>query len=170
MNSPLPTPALSPCKQIDTQIRTVDLFAGAGGLSEGFATFEPHPGYRPFRIIASVEKDAAACQTLRLRRFYHHLLQSGDHEALKAYYAYVRGDRDSPVDHACPGTQTAWREAENEVLDRVLGAPETASILRERLDKAQINSRNRLMVIGGPPCQAVSVQTPLPFGRVPWDT
>ncbi len=141
---------------IDSQIQIVDLFAGAGGLSEGFATFELIPGYRPFRVIASVEKDDAACQTLRLRRFYHHLLQAGNRQALETYYAYVHGNRNSPVDHTCQATRSAWQEAKNEVLERVLGERETTSILRERIEKARIDSRNRLIVIGGPPCQAYS--------------
>ena len=55
---------------IDSKIRIVDLFAGCGGMSEGFATFEIQTGQQPFRVVASVEKDPAACRTLRLRGFY----------------------------------------------------------------------------------------------------
>lgn len=85
--------------QIDTQIRVMDLFAGPGGLGEGFSTLEPRPGYRPFRIIASVEKDPAACRTLRLRGFYRRLMQVSDQSVLDAYYVYVRGERGSPGNH-----------------------------------------------------------------------
>ncbi len=49
---------------IDSKIRIVDLFAGCGGMSEGFTTFETQTGQRPFRIIASVGEDSA-CRTLR---------------------------------------------------------------------------------------------------------
>ncbi len=55
---------------IDSKIRIVDLFAGCGGMGEGFTTFETQTGQRPFRMVASVEKDPAACRTLRLRGFY----------------------------------------------------------------------------------------------------
>ena len=71
---------------IDSKIRIVDLFAGCGGMSEGFATFEIQTGQQPFRVVASVEKDPAACRTLRLRGFYHRILRSGDQTALDAYY------------------------------------------------------------------------------------
>ena len=66
---------------IDSPIRIVDLFAGCGGMGEGFAMFETQTGQRPFRIVASVEKDPAACRTLRLRGFYHRILQSEEKTA-----------------------------------------------------------------------------------------
>ena len=44
----------------------LDLFAGAGGLSEGFT----RAGYEP---VAHVEMDKAACFTLRTRAAYHWL-------------------------------------------------------------------------------------------------
>ena len=44
----------------------LDLFAGAGGLSEGFI----RAGFTP---VAHIEADAAACFTLRTRQAYHWL-------------------------------------------------------------------------------------------------
>ena len=44
----------------------IDLFSGAGGLSEGFI----RQGFTP---IAHVEIDKAACNTLLTRTAYHHL-------------------------------------------------------------------------------------------------
>lgn len=46
----------------------VDLFAGPGGLGEGFAALDVK-GYHPFRIGVSVEKEASAHRTLTLRAF-----------------------------------------------------------------------------------------------------
>ena len=49
-------------------MRYLDLFAGAGGLSEGFikAGFEP---------VAHVEINEAACYTLKTRTAFHYLEQ-----------------------------------------------------------------------------------------------
>ena len=44
----------------------IDLFAGAGGLSEGFI----REGFNP---ISHVEMDEAACYTLKTRAAYHYL-------------------------------------------------------------------------------------------------
>ena len=44
----------------------LDLFAGAGGLSEGFI----QAGYTP---VAHVEMDVAACYTLKTRAAFHWL-------------------------------------------------------------------------------------------------
>lgn len=46
----------------------VDLFAGPGGLGEGFASFEVG-GHLPFQIGISVEKEESAHRTLTLRAF-----------------------------------------------------------------------------------------------------
>ena len=47
-------------------INIVDLFSGAGGLTEGFRGSE-------FNIVSHVEMDKAACQTLQVREIYYHL-------------------------------------------------------------------------------------------------
>jgi DNA (cytosine-5)-methyltransferase 1 len=54
----------------------IDLFAGAGGLSEGFiqAGFEP---------IAHVEIEKSACNTLKTRAAYHYLKSN------KKYNTYI---------------------------------------------------------------------------------
>ena len=51
------------------QIPIVDLFAGPGGLGEGFSALR-RDGRPIFKIGVSIEKDAFAHQTLELRAFY----------------------------------------------------------------------------------------------------
>ena len=59
----------------------IDLFAGAGGLSEGFV----QAGFNP---IAHVEMNPFAAQTLVTRSAYYYLKQS---KQLDIYYQYLRG-------------------------------------------------------------------------------
>lgn len=153
---PLSEPLPQMTDRVDTQIRVMDLFAGPGGLGEGFSALEPCPGYRPFRIIASVEKEPAACRTLRLRGFYRRLMQAGDRPALDAYYAYVRGERESPVEPGSEVARTAWQQADQEVLEHTLGQPETGPVLQAAIDRARVSRKTPLVLIGGPPCQAYS--------------
>ncbi|HCX57464.1 MAG TPA: DNA (cytosine-5-)-methyltransferase, partial [Sphingobacterium sp.] len=62
----------------------IDLFAGAGGLSEGFVR-------AGFEAIAHVEADKAACFTLKTRVAYHYLRDKGD---LAIYQKYLKGQID----------------------------------------------------------------------------
>ena len=48
----------------------IDLFAGAGGLSEGFV----RAGFTP---IAHIEMDKYACETLKTRAAFHYLEEKG---------------------------------------------------------------------------------------------
>ena len=59
----------------------IDLFAGAGGLSEGFI----QSGYRP---IAHVEMNEYASQTIETRIAYYYLKGNGK---IKSYYEYQKG-------------------------------------------------------------------------------
>ena len=52
-------------------INVIDLFAGAGGLSEGFHAFQDKNGVTPFDVKLSIEKDPQAHATLVLRHFFH---------------------------------------------------------------------------------------------------
>ena len=68
-------------------IGVVDVFAGCGGLSEGFSQLNRN-GTFPFDVRLHIEKEKAPIRTLRLRTFYH---QFRDTEAPESYYTYVRG-------------------------------------------------------------------------------
>lgn len=55
--------------ELPVQFAVVDLFAGPGGLAEGFSAVSDPNGNRPFKIVLSVEKEKAAHSPLLLRAF-----------------------------------------------------------------------------------------------------
>jgi DNA (cytosine-5)-methyltransferase 1 len=68
-------------------VPVIDLFAGPGGLGEGFAAFQTTDGRQPFKIALSIEKDPYAHQTLTLRSFFR---QFTPEAAPEEYYTYLR--------------------------------------------------------------------------------
>ena len=91
-------------------IPVIDLFAGPGGLNEGFDSYS---GYgTTFNIRLSVECDGAAHKTLRLREFFRLLARN---RVPESYYEYIRGRRcreellaEYP-DEALRSSKIAWR-------------------------------------------------------------
>lgn len=66
----------------------VDLFAGPGGLGEGFAAYRGgKSGTAIFNIRLSIEKDAEAAKTLRLRSFFR---QFADDQIPEEYYSLLK--------------------------------------------------------------------------------
>ncbi|MBW8684691.1 DNA cytosine methyltransferase [Chitinophaga rhizophila] len=118
----------------------IDLFAGAGGLSEGFirAGFEP---------IAHVEMDAAACFTLRTRAAYHHLRSINKHDD---YIAYLKGEITR---------NTLYDIIPSSILESIINLPigpefndEIQNQIEKKIEKGHVD-----LIIGGPPCQAYSL-------------
>lgn len=126
----------------------VDLFAGPGGLGEGFASHDSD-----FEIVVSAEKDPIARQTLRLRAFYRYLRRHQP-EQLEDYFAYCRGLSNSPVSE---DSKKAWEHANAEAQVIELGSHDGNRRLYEVLDKTQLSSEIPWVLIGGPPCQAYSL-------------
>jgi DNA (cytosine-5)-methyltransferase 1 len=53
-----------------SEIPVIDLFAGPGGLCEGFSSIFDETGARRFAVKVSVEKDPVAQRTLLLRAIF----------------------------------------------------------------------------------------------------
>ena len=129
----------------------VDLFAGPGGLGEGFSAFCDSRGQHPFAIALSVEKEPSAFETLRLRSF---LRQFGQ-KFPKEYYEFINGETPPPDwRHLYP---KEWDAACHEVLRLELGTPTAKAELRPRLTDLRKAAAARSILIGGPPCQAYSL-------------
>mgnify|MGYP002610997512 CR=1 FL=1 len=125
------------------QLTFIDLFAGAGGLSEGFV----RAGFKP---IAHVEMDHYACDTLRTRAAFHYLKENGD---IDSYASYLRNKKEKE-----DGSKL-WNKVPKEVIDSVIDAAigaDTNEVIFKTIDN-MLDGRKVDVVIGGPPCQAYSV-------------
>lgn len=137
-----------------TQIKVIDLFAGPGGLGEGFSSFVDTKGHHPFKIALSVEKEASAHATLTLRAFYR---QFDDGQAPEEYYQFLQGQMGkSPDDklYRLGKYRSEVEAARREARCLTLGEDNTA--IDTALDKA-LGKNEDCILIGGPPCQAYSL-------------
>ncbi|MFJ2545388.1 DNA cytosine methyltransferase [Pseudomonas sp. NPDC087612] len=130
-------------------IQIVDLFAGPGGLGEGFAS---SGGGTRFEIVVSAEMDPIARETLRLRAFFR-LLKHQNPTRLVDYYNFCNGRADIPYSEA---SEAQWWEADAEARCITLGSTEGDTELDEILD-ARLDETRPWVLIGGPPCQAYSI-------------
>ena len=133
-------------------IKIIDLFAGPGGLGEGFSSFQSE-GMHPFKIAVSVEKDKFAHSTLRLRAYWRLLKRYG--KSVDDLYRYYRGQASKPW---TADTADLWEKAEEEALQLELGKDKGRDndLLHDRLSRLISNDKHWVL-IGGPPCQAYSV-------------
>ncbi len=132
-------------------IPVIDLFAGPGGLGEGFSALRSD-GRPVFKIGISIEKDPDAHQTLELRAFFR---QFPDQQAPAEYYDYLAG-RLSREGLFKKFPEEAGR-AELEAWHAELGAKDLSpEAVEERLCLA-LGKRKKWVLIGGPPCQAYSL-------------
>ncbi|WP_035054499.1 DNA cytosine methyltransferase [Andreprevotia chitinilytica] len=131
------------------RIPIVDLFAGPGGLGEGFSSLSDG---KTFKIVVSAEMDYSSWQTLRLRAFYR-LLKSTESPGLEDYYKFCNGEAAQPW---TTDTEEAWTAAGHEARQITLGTQDG----NEELDKVlakHLDVTKPWVLIGGPPCQAYSV-------------
>ncbi|MEH7309268.1 DNA cytosine methyltransferase, partial [Neobacillus drentensis] len=138
----------------------IDLFSGAGGLSEGFHK-------EGFKIVAQVEKDRWATETLKTRYLFHELKKNND---LDLYFNYLNSKKtykNIEEDREIILKKYGYlKEKLNvEILNKKFGNPsndkeatsskEIISLIENSL---KLNNENSVsMIIGGPPCQAYSL-------------
>ncbi len=118
----------------------IDLFSGAGGLSEGFI----NSGFNP---IAHVEIDRHACNTLETRLIYHKLKAKGK---LNHYVEYLLGNisREKFIDFGD-------KSLSDSIINQSIGGKNNINIFK-KIDQLK-NEIDIDLIIGGPPCQAYSL-------------
>lgn len=129
-----------PRKEKKKEIKVLDLFAGVGGFSEGFIL-------SGCDIVAHIEMDKEACETIRTRMVYHALKKKGK---LDEYKKYLLGEktRDEIVD----------KYKLNKEIDSVIQEKISRDNYKQLIDgvKKKLNGADLDIIIGGPPCQAYS--------------
>ncbi len=136
-------------------IPIIDLFAGSGGLSEGFSSCNDENGKPYFKVALSIEKDALAHQTLQLRSFFRQFARDDvpeEYYRLLSQYDQPLATRLGQLYHLFP---VEAENAKSEAWNTELGAT-SAETVNERIASA-LHDSDRWMLIGGPPCQAYSV-------------
>ncbi len=139
-------------------IPIIDLFAGPGGLGEGFSSVLNETGERAFEIKLSIEMEPNAHKTLELRSFFRKFPAG---EAPESYYELLRQKTEKERDiyreelfkeypkEAAKAKEEAWcAELGGELFP--------TDMVDERIRKA-LNGEKNWVLIGGPPCQAYSL-------------
>lgn len=128
----------------------IDLFAGPGGLGEGFSSVEDGKGRPRFRSVASIERDKFSHRTLLLRHFLRCFV---DGEIPEDYYRYLQGA--ISLEELYLLHQPQFSEAQLSALQISLG-PETHENVRAIIQQ-RLGGRKKWALVGGPPCQAYSL-------------
>ena len=141
-------------------MNVIDLFSGGGGLTEGFIK-------EGFNIIAHVEKDKWACETLKTRLIYHFLNSNGDIDLYKKYIEqsgnYKKIDENREI--IFKNYPQLKNKLEYEVLNYTFGNPDedkdatpVDDIIKKIEESMNVNEVKTIdLIIGGPPCQAYSL-------------
>ncbi len=130
--------------------KVVDLFAGPGGLGEGFASSVDEKGCSRFTSVVSIERDEFSHQTLLLRHF---IRQFPEGEVPDDYYAFLAGDISR--DQLYRRYPAAHRHAASSALQISLGSESHAQV--QEIIRERIGGSRRWALVGGPPCQAYSL-------------
>lgn len=121
----------------------IDLFAGAGGLSEGFV----RNGFIP---VAHIEMNPNACLTLKTRACYYYLNKTDQIEQYRKYLAgkITRDELYSLV----PDFEL------NTVINETMSDQSMSSIYKQVDRSIQAKEAESIdLIVGGPPCQAYSL-------------
>lgn len=132
-------------------IPVIDIFAGPGGLGEGFASVRDINGNSIYDHRLSIEMDPFAFETLKLRTFFRSFPSGAPAE----YYRYLRQEigREALYE-AYP---RAAEKAAQKCWQAKLGpGGQPTKVVRDRIHSS-LGPVDDWVLIGGPPCQAYSL-------------
>lgn len=134
---------------VQLKIPFVDIFAGPGGLSEGFSRHaEFYNSDIGFESRLAIEKEPVAVETLRLRSFYR---QFDAGAAPNEYYRFLRRQDSISILWNLP----EWKAAQEHVWEAELGAVDEGELHKKISDR--LSGAGHWVLLGGPPCQAYSL-------------
>ncbi|MEB7410739.1 DNA cytosine methyltransferase [Enterococcus lactis] len=127
-----------------SKLKILDLFSGAGGLTEGFRS-------KNFDFICYIEMDKDACYSLKTREAFYYLNHTNQ---LEVYNAYLTGEL---------SREELYAYVPKEILDKIENLEINSKNLEKIFQIIDSKSANKKIdgTIGGPPCQAYST-----IGRV----
>ncbi len=132
-------------------ISVIDIFAGPGGLSEGFSRVRDNRGNQVFDIALSIEKEIYAFETLKLRSFFRQFPDG----APQSYYRFLRGE--ISINALYEEQPLAEKASSAKCWKATLGpGGEPIEEVRNRIGAA-VGANDNWVLIGGPPCQAYSL-------------
>ena len=135
-------------------VPVIDLFAGPGGLGEGFSSIGWRDGNPFFRIGLSVEKESFAHRTLRLRSFVR---QFPYDEIPEEYFQILREGKPPETLFSLSKFSKQARAAENEAYHATLRNDVDFNAELDVRIRSALKGNEDWVLIGGPPCQAYSV-------------
>jgi DNA (cytosine-5)-methyltransferase 1 len=124
----------------------VDLFAGCGGISEGFIN-------AGFKVAAFLECDHSAAETLRTRQIFHSLRNRNKLSWYDRYFC-EKISRETVLQKFAEVAD----EVEASVIEKEFGKNRYANIISGIRNSLKLQNVHRVNVLlGGPPCQAYSL-------------
>ena len=140
------------------RIPIIDLFAGPGGLGEGFMSLNTDQGESIFDIKLSIEKDENAHKTLIWRSFFRQFKKAGKplpNEYYEVYRQENLAEREKLIKAALDkfSEGTIARE-ESRLIE--LGSKDWSDEFIDSLISEKLDGNKNWVLIGGPPCQAYS--------------
>lgn len=130
-------------------IPAIDIFAGPGGLAEGFSNAN-------FDIRLSVEMDEHAHNTLRFRSFCRKLINANKRKELLEFYSNPESNNTFNQDTLTSKHPNLWKLAQEEAMQATLGET-PAKEVSDRIETALGKGTDQWILLGGPPCQAYSL-------------